>query len=225
MANYLIDPAVLQPHLPYGTELDIWQGRCYVSLVGFLFRNTRVLGIAVPRHTTFEEVNLRFYVKRIVAGEVRRGVSFIQELVPRPAITLIANTLYREKYITRPTRHRWHTGPSDQIVDYGWQYGKAWSHLKVRAGNQARPILPDTEEDFILEHYWGYSQLTPRKTGEYRVEHPTWQTYPVLNYDIDVDFADQYGVALTNGIQVPPVSVFLAEGSEIMVRKGRRIGS
>jgi uncharacterized protein len=75
--NYTIAPEALQPFMPYGTELDLWNGKCYISLIGFMFKNTRVLGLPIPGHINFEEVNLRFYVKRKVNGEWRRGVVFI----------------------------------------------------------------------------------------------------------------------------------------------------
>ena len=39
-----------------------------MSVVGFMFADTRIRGIAIPFHRTFEEVNLRFYVKRSVDG-------------------------------------------------------------------------------------------------------------------------------------------------------------
>ena len=48
LANYAVDPALLQPMVPHKTELDLWNDTCYVSLVGFMFVNTRLLGIKVP---------------------------------------------------------------------------------------------------------------------------------------------------------------------------------
>jgi uncharacterized protein YqjF (DUF2071 family) len=58
MLNYIIDPALLKPLVPAGTELDFWGGQTYVSMVGFLFLNTRVRGIPIPFHRNFEEINL-----------------------------------------------------------------------------------------------------------------------------------------------------------------------
>ena len=107
LANYVIDPERLAPHVPAGTELDLWQGKCYLSLVGFMFVNTRLLGVKVPFHVNFEEVNLRFYVRRREGSEWRRGVVFIKEIVPKPALTWVANTIYREHYETLPMEHFW----------------------------------------------------------------------------------------------------------------------
>src|SRR3954468_20670393 len=106
MLNYQVDPAILHPHLPRGTELDIWNGRHYISLVGFRFLNTRVLGVPIPFHRNFEEVNLRFYVRRKGPEGWRRGVVFIAEIVPRFAIAAVARLFYNENYVALPTRHK-----------------------------------------------------------------------------------------------------------------------
>ena len=82
MINYEIPATLVEPLVPAGVELDRWRDAVYVSVVGFLFRNTRVLGASLPGHVTFEEVNLRFYVRREAAGVLKRGVVFVRELVP-----------------------------------------------------------------------------------------------------------------------------------------------
>ncbi len=108
MAQYEVSPDILQRRLPPGLELDLFHGHCYVSLVGFLFDQVRILGLPIPFHTQFEEVNLRYYVRRPMPdGSYRRGVVFLSEIVPKPAITLVARTLYGEAYSTAPTRHSW----------------------------------------------------------------------------------------------------------------------
>ena len=48
MANYAVDPSLLEPRLPAGTELDLQDGKCFVSPVGFMLLDTRVLGIPIP---------------------------------------------------------------------------------------------------------------------------------------------------------------------------------
>src|SRR4051812_37339218 len=107
MINYAVDKKLLEPYLPRHTELDYWNNTCYVSLVGFMFLNTRIKGVKVPFHINFEEVNLRFYVRYKEAEIWKRGVVFIQEIVPLPALTFVANTIYQEHYQTRPMKHRW----------------------------------------------------------------------------------------------------------------------
>src|SRR5918996_5117390 len=106
MLNYEVDPQVLARRVPPGTELDIWQGRALVSVVGFRFLRTRVLGLPIPFHRDFEEVNLRFYVRRQAEDGWRRGVVFIKEIAPRWAIATVARVVYNENYAARPMRHR-----------------------------------------------------------------------------------------------------------------------
>lgn len=216
MANYAIEPALLAPYLPKGTELDFWNNTCYLSLVGFMFLNTRLKGIMVPLHTNFEEVNLRFYVKRLDHTGWKRGVVFIKEFVPKPALTFVANAFYGEHYETVPMKHDIKQDPSSRHVEYKWKV-KEWNSFKVAAHLQAADINEGSEAEFITEHYWGYTRQQ-RKTSEYAVEHPRWQIYPVTNYKIDVNFGRLYGAAFEFLAKQRPLSVFLAEGSEIVVK-------
>ena len=219
MANYAVDPDLLLPHLPYKTELDYWNNRCYVSLVGFLFQNTRVRGFSVPFHTTFEEVNLRFYVRFKIQGEWKRGVVFIKEIVPKPAIAFVANTIYKERYQTMPMQHSWTTTGDKLAVEYRWKL-KNWHSLKVVASPDAKVVAPGSEEEFITEHYWGYTQAGTNRTREYEVVHPKWLVYDVKDYTVEADFGTLYGNAFRSLNQQKPTSVLLAEGSEIKVQSG-----
>jgi len=223
LANYEVDPALLAAYVPFGTELDLWQGRCYVSLVGFMFLNTKVLGISIPFHRHFEEVNLRFYVKYMEKGEWKRGVVFVKELVPKVAITFVANTLYQEHYQTLPMRHDWGKVGGKQQVRYEWKLNGRWDQLQVEAATEGQPLVEGSEEQFITEHYWGYTKIKEKVTYEYAVEHPAWEVYPVLNYNIDIDVRNLYGDKFVALLSQEPRSVFLAEGSEIIVRGKRKL--
>ena len=224
MAQYEIAPPTLAPWLPGGVELDLYQGRCYVSLVGFLFDRVRVLGVPVPLHTCFEEVNLRFYVARTEPdGTRRRGVVFIREFVPRAAITLIANSLYEEPYATLPMRHSIASTPGGLTVSYSWRHNKTWHSLAVKADSSPQPIAPGGEAEFITEHYWGYTKRTHGNPSEYGVQHPRWQVYPIRNSAIQADFAALYGPAFASLNGQPPASILLAEGSAVTVSTGTRL--
>jgi hypothetical protein len=216
LANYAVEPALLLPYLPAGTELDFWENTCYVSMVGFLFLNTRVLGIPIPFHRDFEEVNLRFYVRRFDGDQWRRGVVFIKEIVPRHAITLVANTLYGEHYATMPMRHQWLAETDSQNITYAWKQNQ-WHELSVKAGLRAHAIEVGSEAEFITEHYWGYTKHR-NKTSEYEVTHPRWEVYPVISSRISIDFGQLYGPDFTFLNQERPKSVMLAEGSAIEVK-------
>ncbi len=223
MANYLIDPEALKAYVPAGTELDLWNDHCYISLVGFMFCNTRVLGIPIPGHRNFEEVNLRFYVRFKEGDEWKRGVVFIKEIVPRAAITFVANTLYGEHYVTLPMRHAWQEQADRLTVSYGWKWQGRWNQIMVETGPQSHHIPEGSEAEFITEHYWGYTRQSDTRTSEYQVEHPRWQAYRVTNFDIDCDAHSLYGPAFGEAMQENPRSVFMAEGSEILVRKGKGV--
>ncbi|MEO5976796.1 MAG: DUF2071 domain-containing protein [Chryseolinea sp.] len=222
MANYIAEPGLLLPYLPYRTEFDLWNDSCYVSLIGFMFVNTRLKGIKVPFHTNFEEVNLRFYVRYKDNGIWKRGVVFIKEIVPRPALTVIARTFYNEPYVTRPMKHNWQNSEDELEVEYSWK-SRRWNKIKILAENKKTEIAPGSEAEFITEHYWGYTKIKENLTKQYGVEHPRWNLHPTINYEIDVDFSDVYGSEFNYLSHIQPTSVFLADGSSIEVKTGSDI--
>jgi uncharacterized protein YqjF (DUF2071 family) len=223
LVSYLIDPDKLLPYLPYKTELDLWKDQCYVSLVGFRFVNTRLKGVRVPFHRDFEEINLRFYVRYKDGNTWKRGVTFIREIVPKPALTFVANSMYNEKYVTLPTRHSWDLQHDALKVSYGWKHQGAWDSIEVTANPVAVDIDPGSEEEFITEHYWGYTPINSLASSEYQVEHPRWQMYPVIDHKITVRFGELYGAEFGMLKDSLPQSVMLAEGSVIAVRSASKI--
>lgn len=216
MANYEIDPEILKKYLPAGVELDNYVNKHYVSLVGFMFLNTKVLGIPIPFHLNFPEVNLRFYVKHKSGDEWRRGVVFINEFVPKAAITFVANKLYKERYVTYEMKHKWNTGNKLQI-GYYLKKGNKWNGLEVIAHPNSFEMDRGSIEEFITEHYWGYSSKNENKTGEYRVDHPRWNIYPVEQSMIDFNFGELYGNDFEFLDHKQAASVFLAEGSPVSI--------
>ncbi|HKV08812.1 MAG TPA: DUF2071 domain-containing protein [Thermoanaerobaculia bacterium] len=222
MLNYPVDPEVVAPFVPKGTEIDFFQGRTYVSMVGFLFLDTRVLGWAIPYHRNFEEVNLRFYVRRQGPEGWRRGVVFVKEIVPRFAIAATARLLYGEKYVSMPMRHSITGDPSrgGMLVAYGWQRRGRWNGLGGVVGGTAQDSAPGSEEEFITEHYWGYSSLRGGGTVEYRVEHPRWKVWSLERPVLDCDVAALYGERFATPLAGAPSSAFLADGSEVTVFQG-----
>lgn len=217
MANYVIDPSLLTKHLPYKTELELFNGKVYVSLVGFMFTNTRLKGFRIPFHVNFEEVNLRFYVRHNDNGAWKRGVVFIKEIVPKAAISLIANTFYKEKYCRMPMRN-FCTVENDRILTgYQWKKNGNWNKLNVVAENKAIELIPGSEAEFICEHYWGYSKYNGHTTNEYEVQHPSWKVYPVKSYIIDCDFEKLYGTDFSFLKTAVPTSVFMAAGSAVSI--------
>ncbi|MDB5252736.1 MAG: hypothetical protein JWP27_1905 [Flaviaesturariibacter sp.] len=225
MANYAVDPSLLQPHLPAHTELDSFDGVHYASLVGFLFSGTRVAGIPIPFHKTFEEVNLRFYVRSKQDHSWKRGVVFVKEIVPRHMITLVANTLYGENYATHAMRHRWEQDADTLHVSYEWKVGDRWNFLRADAEPTAQPVAEGSIEEFITEHYWGYTTVNKDCTGTYEVSHPRWKAHRVSKFECSCSVEALYGAAFAEPLRGEPASVFLAEGSAVKVMKGTRIYS
>lgn len=228
MAQYEVDPAILMQWLPPGVELDFYEvggtRRCYVSLIGFLFDKVRVKGISIPFHTSFEEVNLRFYVVRTEPdGTRKRGVVFIREFVPREAIALVAELIYEEPYMSVAMDHSIHDTPNALFVSYRWGHKKNWQRMTVEALPELQPIELGSEEEFVTEHYWGYTKRKSGPTSEYAVKHPRWMVYPVQNFEIEVDFEALYGPEFAFLTHRRPASVLLAEGSEVSVSDGTRL--
>lgn len=221
MANYVIDPKLLLPYLPAKTEIDVWNGQCYISLVAFMFLNTRVKKCSVPFHKNFEEVNLRFYVRYKEKDEWKRGTVFIREFVPLRMVTLVANNVYDEKYRTVPMRHEWLTTKEHLSISYQWKIGN-WHSISARATNDPVAIPPGSKEEFITQHFWGYSQKK-HYISEYQVAHEPWQLYPLLNATTDVRFSECYGKDFGYLDEATADSVFLVEGSPVTVYRDRKI--
>lgn len=216
-ANYEVDPASLQKYLPAHTELDTFNNIHYVSLVGFLFKNVKIFGIKVPYHINFEEVNLRFYVRYKAQNEWRRGVVFIKEIVPKRAIAFVANTLYNENYEKQPMSYLWEKQDGLLHTRYNWKQKNKQQHFSLESSLESLPIVPNSETEFITEHYWGYSKKSEKHTTQYQVTHPKWNVYNVTRYDINTDFKLNYGDAFNDLTTAKPISVMLAEGSEITI--------
>lgn len=225
MMNYPVDPEILKPHLPPHTELDLFEGKALVSVVGFLFNNTKVLGIPWPLHTKFEEVNLRYYIKHFDGSLWKRGVAFISEIVPKALISMMANRLYNEHYSTALMKHTISITPEEIQISFEWKKRKAhWNSLRVKADNNPIPMEKNSEAWFILEHYWGYNKLRENTTIEYAVEHASWDVYPVTDYTLQADVEGLYGKDFASFIaDKEPQSVFLARGSDVIVRRPVKI--
>jgi hypothetical protein len=223
MLNYEVDPVVLRPHLPPGTVVDTWQGRAYASVVGFLFLDTRLLGVSIPFHRNFEEVNLRFYVRRAGRADAPRAVAFVKEIVPRPAIAWTARRVYGEKYVALPMRHHLDIrAETPSHVEYGWRFRGRWQRLGVKPVGSVQAMMPGSEEEFIAEHYWGYASRRG-STVEYAVEHPPWRVWQVGESWLECDVAALYGPEFAPYLAAEPSSAFLAEGSAVVVRQGQRL--
>jgi len=225
--NYEVERSALAALVPRGTELDEWRGRTYLSVVGFLFLGTRVLGLPIPFHRDFEEVNLRFYVRRRTDEAWRRAVVFVKELVPRAAVAIVARSLYNENYVGVPMDHDIKRATDDssrvESVSYGWTFAGCRNRLSLSVACAPAPLAPESHEEFIAEHYWGYSVQRDGGTCEYHVKHPPWRVASATHAELDCDASQLYGTALGQFLETSPVSAFLADGSEVTVSHGVRL--
>ncbi|MGH7586857.1 MAG: YqjF family protein [Gemmatimonadales bacterium] len=227
MLNWEIAPEVLRPLVPHGTQLDPFLGRTFVSLVGFRFLHTHLLGIPLPFHRHFDEVNLRFYVRRDGPEGMRHGVVFVSELVPRPAVTWLARVLFNEPYRTVRMRHRVDSGLARRgdhgVVEYGWHHGGRWHGLAVQTTGGPELPVAGSEAEFITEHHWGYTAQPNGSSLEYEVAHPPWPVWKVRNARLDCDVTAVYGPAFAEALRGEPHSAFVAQGSAVAVGRPRRL--
>ena len=220
MVNYVVEPTTLAPYLPAGTELDFWRGETYVSIVGFQFLRTRLSGVPVPFHRNFEQLNLRFYVRRRTPEGWRKGVVFIKEIVPKWAVAFVARTVYREHYVRMPMRSRIEIpGP----ISYEWCYGGDWDSVSGTAVGS--PYLPDADAEatYITEHYWGYARQRDGSTFEYEVRHPHWPVRQCESPVLSCRVPELYSERFTEFLSVPPRSAFVVDGSAVSVHRGNRL--
>ena len=224
MLNYVVDPQLLDRYVPSGTVLDSFDGKTYVSLVGFQFLRTKLFGgLPIPFHSNFDEVNLRFYVRRPVGNEHRRGVVFIAEIVPRYAIAQIARLAYGENYICLPMKHRLSADTAAKSAEYQWRVNGEWCKLRAQASNAPAPARDGSLEQFITEHYWGYSARRNASTLEYHVSHVPWNVWPTTSAGFEGDPTSIYGPDFANILQRHPDSAFIADGSPVKVFAGEEI--
>jgi uncharacterized protein YqjF (DUF2071 family) len=225
MLNFEVDPAILAKYVPAGVEIDYFRGKTYLSVVGFRFLDTKVFGLRIPFHRKFDEVNLRFYVKRIVDGETRRGVTFLKEVAPKRMVGFVARRFYNENYAIMPMRSSIEMPQNGTLghASYHWRFGDRWHRLSAEISGTPQPPTPGSEAEFIVEHYWGYSRQRDGGTMEYQVEHPPWRIWTARSAHFECDVAALYGPEFAPFLSQPPSSAFVADGSAVSVRKGVRI--
>jgi len=223
MLNYEVDPALLSGLVPSGTELDLWQGRSFISLVGFRFLDMKVLGVPVLFHRDFDEINLRLYVRRHEGNEVKRGVAFIREIVPRRAVATIARVLYRERCVTRPTSHRLDVNKCSREAHYSWAGRHDRGQLSITVRGDPEFPAEGSLEQFIVERYWGYSAQRDGGCLEYRVQHPPWRVWRAHEARFEGEVVELYGPELAAVLRREPASALLVERSAIAVFRGKRL--
>jgi uncharacterized protein YqjF (DUF2071 family) len=241
LLNFAVPATLVARLAPAGTEPDLFAGQAYASVVGFRFHHVRLFGWMVPGHSQFAEINLRYYVRRFVDGELRRGVVFVKEIAPRRAVGTIANWFYNENYCICPMRTAIHiaNGVLDKgdTINYRWRTGcwrsrlqlrrtnheASWNCLAARVAGRLQTPAPGSLEEFIIEHYWGYVRGRDGHTREYRVLHEPWKTAPADNVTWQCHQTSTYDAPWSEQLAVDPVNAIVADGSPVQLYRGRRI--
>lgn len=222
-ANYIVSPDILQEYIPAYTELDYFNGNCFVSLVGFQFKNVEVAGLKVPGFINFEEINLRTYVKHFDGQKWRHGTVFLSEIADRKLLALLANSIFNENYRTMPMKHTEGEEENGYMFGYKWKFKDNWQSVEVKTGKNLIPISEKSEDYFFIHRLWGYGKHSEKETNEYDISHPVWPVYEVKNYAVNVDFGMLYGSQFSHLSSTEPYSVILAEGSGVSIEGSKKV--
>jgi uncharacterized protein len=204
----------LSPYLPPGATIDTLEGSPRVSLVAFAFSRTRVLGVPIPGHIRFPEINLRFYVR--YRGQ--RAVVFIRELVPRRAIATIARLRYNEPYVRVPMSCGRELDTTSGAVRV-WHRFAQGSSVAVTASATGTLPEPGSPGHWLTDHALGIGRRRDGAAVLYHVAHPTWALHEIAAIDLDVDFAAVYGPEWAWLADAQPSHVSLATGSAVTVSR------
>ena len=221
-ATWAVHPSLLAPMVPARAILDLWNGDALLSLVGMRAVNVRVSGLPVPLHQDFDQISMRFCVRREVAGETRRGLVFVKQIVPSASMTLVDRLLYHANYVNAPTRHDIEPGEQGW-TSYEWLVGERWNRFSaVRAGAAVAPAEQSIEE-FISHRPWAYSRQADGSTLESCAEHPRWEVWPAQEMLLDCDVAPLFGVEYVPVFASQPIATFVAVGSTVALNTPRRV--
>ncbi|MEY4701173.1 MAG: hypothetical protein RL326_1360 [Pseudomonadota bacterium] len=220
VVNYEVAPEALSARLPDGVELDLFQGRALISVVAFHFRDMRVAGI-IPAFSArhFEEINLRFYVKRRIGDEWRRGVVFVREIVPSRIVACVARFLYDEPYSRLPMRHD-ASAFDDTLggtLSYSINSEPTPVTIQATTTGELLSLSDHSVESFILEHYWGYTRRRTGETSEYRVAHPAWKFWRIKALSVSSELPLLYPSEFAEALSRSPHSLCVAQGSDVSV--------
>ena len=218
--NFAIDPKILEPRVPRGLELDFYNDETYVSLICMMLRDVRVWGIPIHIATGFEEINLRFYVRRREGDGYRRGCCFIKDYVSSGAAAWILGSLFKAEFQKLKMKHSnsGFDGAPESVpsVDYQWKVGDHWNRLRIKARSRIQKTSRDTKHGFILMHDNEYSQRDG-KTLEDRASRPAWTIWDAAQANFECDVKNLFGREFQRALSRRPASVFVTGGSDVTI--------
>lgn len=221
--SFEIDPKILRSYVPPKTEIDSFEGATFVSLMARVCKNVKPYGWPIVFAKSVEQVQLRFYVKRQTAEGYRRGVCLIRDYVPSKKVSLFLNWMFKHRFnqvrIQRESKNFDKALPDAMPeVEYRWETGDVWNHVKVKARSEMRKQEKETKESFVLDHHFGYT-VREGKTYEFFVEYNPWALWDAKSGSFECDTEQVFGRHFVRALKQRPASVFLARGSEVIIHK------
>lgn len=185
-----VEPDLLLPYLPHKIGLYTERQKAIVSIVASFFENTKVKGIQVPFHVSFPQIDLRFYVEH----KNSLGIGFIKQIVPRYCISLWANRIFNEKYVTLPLEFQRLNHENGFLAFYKLWNKKQYNSIEIFSTNDLKPL----EHDLYNDLKWGFSNDSYKNLLRYRIEAgETYQTFneveASINFEYDKLFGNQWG--------------------------------
>ena len=221
--NFSIDPAILQPLVPRGLELDFFKDETYVSLIAMMLRDVRVFGFPIHIASGFEEINLRFYVRRRVGDSYRKGACFLKDYVSGAAAAWVLGRIFKAEFGRLKLKHK-NSGfdPKEENaipeVDYQWKVDDHMNRVRVKAREKVQRMGADTKVGFILNHNNEYS-CRNGKTLEYAMARPQWVVWNAAQANFTCDVRKLFGPEFEKPLSRRPASVFVTSGSEVVIYK------
>ena len=225
LLNYIIPQEVIEKYLPKHTKPDLYNGNCFISLVGFQVKKLKLNDVKVPLIKDFDEIDLQIYVKHFNGASWEKGVVVISRIFDQPGLAPLTNTIFQTNYISHPSKSEVKEDQHGLEVKYSWQFDGKEQSFSVKSNNLAAPYDKGTEAAFILDRSLGFIRVTEEETLKYPVTHASWHLYTVEEYAVDVDFSRQYDPALNLLNSRIPHSVILTEGSTVEIGENVEVSS
>lgn len=204
-----------------GTRLDSWNGKTFLSLESFQFRNTKFLGRSVPFHEHFEQVNLRFYV---TDTNSRAAVVYIKEISPKRLVCWMANSIFQENYehLKMHSVHLAAIPGRSQTVEYYWKTKESWNSIHAECeGDQKLPSSGSLEE-FLLNRNLTVTALPEGGSAFFQMEHSAWKFWKA-EAKILIDAEASFGLQFRDTLEGPCHSAFISDGSFVRVMKSQKM--
>jgi uncharacterized protein YqjF (DUF2071 family) len=208
---YSVDPALLSAHLPHGVALDMLDGRAVMTLALWEAHYPTVFGVELPSHPLSTEIALRYLVRE----GARRGTVTIREDSSSPFAALAARALFREPTRHSVTRSTIHEDTGALRCSYEVERGGRLHQVRVRAATTAKQAGRDSLEYLVSQRPYGYQRSSRGELLRYDLDHPNWDSYPILESQVDFDFAALYGNEWGFLSSSTPTAVVLVEGSTV----------